>query len=129
MSDAGQEPESVDAGMDVDDEINPGRMYVVTGGRTGTGSRSAFDLVTLIVTTSEPEPTTQPEAAGILRICESPLSVAEISAYTSLPISLVTVILADLLEDQHVEARAPVPKALLPERALIEAVMHGLQKL
>jgi hypothetical protein len=62
-------------------------------------------------------------------MCESPLSVAEISAYTNLPISLVTVILADLLEEKHVEARAPVPKALLPERALIEAVMHGLQQL
>ncbi|WP_329316584.1 DUF742 domain-containing protein [Streptomyces sp. NBC_01262] len=123
MSEADQDPESEDNGLD------PGRMYVVTGGRTGTGARAALDLVTLIVTKSEPQPTTQPEAAGILRMCESPLSVAEISAYTSLPISLVTVILADLLEDKHVEARAPVPKALLPERALIEAVMHGLQQL
>jgi hypothetical protein len=123
MTEADQDPESEDSGLD------PGRMYVVTGGRTGTGARAALDLVTLIVTKSEPQPTTQPEAAGILRMCESPLSVAEISAYTSLPISLVTVILADLLEDKHVEARAPVPKALLPERALIEAVMHGLQQL
>jgi hypothetical protein len=123
MSEADQDPESEDNGLD------PGRMYVVTGGRTGTGARAALDLVTLIVTKSEPQPTTQPEAAGILRMCESPLSVAEISAYSSLPISLVTVILADLLEEKHVEARAPVPKALLPERALIEAVMHGLQQL
>ncbi|WP_405727830.1 DUF742 domain-containing protein [Streptomyces sp. NBC_01537] len=123
MSEADQDPESED------NEHDPGRMYVVTGGRTGTGARAALDLVTLIVTKSEPQPTTQPEAAGILRMCESPLSVAEISAYTSLPISLVTVILADLLEEKHVEARAPVPKAHLPERALIEAVMHGLQQL
>ncbi|MFE2426750.1 DUF742 domain-containing protein [Streptomyces sp. NPDC059373] len=123
MSEPDQEPGSET------DEIDPGRMYVVTGGRTGTGTRAALDLVTLIVTRSEPQPTTQPEAAGILRLCESPLSVAEISAYADLPISLVMVILADLLGDKHVEARAPVPKALLPERALIEAVMHGLQKL
>lgn len=126
MSEADHHPESEDSG---ENEHDPGRMYVVTGGRTGTGARGALDLVTLIVTKSEPQPTTQPEAAGILRMCESPLSVAEISAYTGLPISLVTVILADLLEDKHVEARSPVPKALLPERALIEAVMHGLQKL
>ncbi|WP_127359381.1 DUF742 domain-containing protein [Actinacidiphila soli] len=122
MSEGDHEP-----GVD-ENEYDPGRMYVVTGGRTGTG-KAALDLVTLIVATSEPQPTIQPEAAGILRLCESPLSVAEISAYTDLPISLVMVILADLLKDEHVEARAPVPKALLPERALIEAVMHGLQKL
>jgi hypothetical protein len=55
--------------------------------------------------------------------------VAEISAYLGVPISVITVLLADLLTDKNVEARAPVPKALLPERALIEAVMNGLQKL
>jgi hypothetical protein len=55
--------------------------------------------------------------------------VAEISAYLCLPISVVTVLLADLLGDKKVVARAPVPPALLPDAALLEAVMHGLQKL
>ncbi|MDH6130478.1 DUF742 domain-containing protein [Kitasatospora sp. GP82] len=116
------------------DEGNPERLYVITRGRSALNrgaafERSTLDLVTLIVSRSEPQPTMQPEHAAILRICHSPLSVAEISAYLGLPMSVVTVLLADLLADKRVEARAPVPQALLPDRALIEAVMHGLQKL
>jgi hypothetical protein len=108
---------------------DPERLYVITGGRTGASQDVVIDLVTLIVARSGPLPTTQPEAAVVVRLCESPLSVAEISAYTGVPISVVKVLLMDLLAEELVEARAPVPKALLPERALIEAVMHGLQKL
>ncbi|MDH6578845.1 DUF742 domain-containing protein [Kitasatospora sp. MAP5-34] len=111
------------------DEGNPERLYVITRGRSGLAERTVLDLVTLIVSRSKPQPTMQPEHAAILRLCHSPLSVAEISAYLRLPMSVTTVLLADLLADKRVEARAPVPLAQLPDRALIEAVMHGLQKL
>lgn len=107
----------------------PERLYVITRGRSGLAEQTTFDLVTLIVSRSEPTPTMQPEHAAILRICESPLSVAEISAYLRLPVSAVTVLLADLLAEEQIEARACVPQAILPDRALLEAVMHGLQKL
>lgn len=118
------------SGADQDwDEGNPERLYVITRGRRGLAERTDLDLVTLIVARAEPQPTMQPEHAAILRMCHSPLSVAEISAYLGLPMSATTVLLADLLADKRAEARAPVPKALLPDRALIEAVMHGLQKL
>ncbi|MDH6574607.1 DUF742 domain-containing protein [Kitasatospora sp. MAP5-34] len=111
------------------DEGSPERLYVITRGRSGLAERSAVDLVTLIVSRSEPAPTMQPEHAAILRICGSPLSVAEISAYLRLPVSVVTVLLADLLAEGRIEARASVPQAVLPDRALLKAVMHGLQKL
>jgi Protein of unknown function (DUF742) len=116
------------------DEGYPERLYVITRGRSAlrgstASERAALDLVTLVVARAEPEPSMQPEDAAILRMCHSPLSVAEISAYLGLPMSVTTVLLADLLADKRVETRAPVPKALLPDRALIEAVMHGLQKL
>lgn len=70
-----------------------------------------------------------PEQAAIVRLCSSPLSVAEISAYLGLPVSVVTVLLLDLLAEKRVEARSPVPRAQLPDVALIEAVIHGLEKL
>jgi hypothetical protein len=111
------------------DEGNPERLYVITRGRSGLTERTTFDLVTLIVSRSEPSPTSQPEHAAILRICGAPLSVAEITAYLRLPMSVVTVLLADLLAEGRIEARACVPQAILPDRALLEAVMHGLQKL
>ena len=109
------------------DEEGPERLYVITGGRADSAERAGIDLVTLIVSRSEPLVGMQPEHAAILRVCASPLSVAEISAYLRLPVSVITVLLADLLDEGRVEARVPSPA--LPDVALIEAVIHGLQKL
>ncbi|MEU2787636.1 DUF742 domain-containing protein [Streptomyces sp. NPDC007100] len=119
------------SGADQDwEDQSPERLYVITGGRSGSsGHTTSLDLVTLIVAKSGPRPGMQPEQASIVRLCHSPLSVAELSAYMQLPVSVVTVLLGDLLADGRVVARAPVPPAQLPDRALIEAVIHGLQKL
>ncbi|GAA2227903.1 DUF742 domain-containing protein [Streptomyces amakusaensis] len=111
------------------EESSPERLYVITGGRSGASGPATLDLVTLIVAKSGPRHGMQPEHNAIIRLCQSPLSVAEISAYLSLPVSVVTVLLSDLLLDSQVMARAPVQPALLPDRALIEAVIDGLQKL
>lgn len=111
------------------EESSPERLYVITGGRSGSSAPTTLDLVTLIVARSGPRPGMQPEHAAIIRLCQAPLSVAEISAYLSLPVSVVTVLLSDLLAENRVLARAPVPPAQLPDRALIEAVIDGLQKL
>ncbi|GAA2093705.1 DUF742 domain-containing protein [Kitasatospora saccharophila] len=110
-------------------DANPERLYVISGGRDRKSATAGFDLVTLVVARARPEPTMQPEHAAILRICSSPLSVAEISAYLRLPNSLVTVLLADLLAERRIEVRAPVPPAALPDLSLLEAVIHGLQRL
>ncbi|MDJ0466726.1 DUF742 domain-containing protein [Streptomyces sp. H27-C3] len=107
---------------------DPERLYVITGGPDGA-ARAPLDLVTMVVSCTEPTPTVQPEQAAILRLCRAPLSVAEISAYLSLPFSVVTALLTELLSTQLVESRAPVVRAALPDRSLLEAVMHGLQKL
>ncbi|NLU69357.1 DUF742 domain-containing protein [Streptomyces sp. HNM0574] len=111
------------------EEGGPERLYVVTSGRSQPTERATLDLVTLIVTRGRPSSGTQPEHAAIIRMCNYPLSVAEISAYLHLPASTVTVLLADLLDGGHVEARAPIPTSSLPDVELLEAVMHGLQNL
>ncbi|MGR8007120.1 DUF742 domain-containing protein [Streptomyces hypolithicus] len=107
---------------------DPERLYVLTGGPDGA-DRAPLDLVTMVISRTEPTPTVQPEQAAILRLCRAPLSVAEISAYLSLPFSVVTALLTELLTTELVESRAPVVRATLPDRSLLEAVMHGLQKL
>jgi hypothetical protein len=111
------------------DEGSPERLYVITGGRSGSAQQAALDLVTLVVSRSTPQPGMQPEHASILRMCQYPLSVAEISAYLRLPFSVVTVLIVDLLADHRVEARAPVRASSLPDPELIKAVMYGLQRL
>ncbi|MFC7467240.1 DUF742 domain-containing protein [Actinomadura keratinilytica] len=41
----------------------------------------------------------------------------------------MTILLTDLLSAELIESRAPITRATLPDRSLLEAVMHGLQKL
>jgi hypothetical protein len=105
---------------------NPERLYVITG---ADGARAELDLVTLIVARSEPPPSVAPEQAALLRLCTAPLSVAELSAYLNLPFSAMTVLITELITDGLVRARAPIVRQALPDRSLLEAVVHGLQRL
>jgi hypothetical protein len=104
---------------------NPERLYLIGEG----GSPAEMDLVTLIVARAAPPTSLPPEQAALLRLCEAPLSGAELSAYLELPFSVVSVLLNDLLAAGLVQARAPIVRQTLPDRSLLEAVMHGLQKL
>ncbi|WP_217141424.1 DUF742 domain-containing protein [Streptomyces sp. AC627_RSS907] len=106
---------------------NPERLFVIGG--DGGGERAELDLVTLIVARADPPVSATPEQAALLRLCAAPLSVAELSAYLSLPFSVVTVLLTDLLATELVQARAPIVRQKVADRTLLEAVMHGLQKL
>jgi hypothetical protein len=107
---------------------DPQRLYVLTGAGDD-GERAELDLVTLIVARADPPASAQPEHSALLRLCATPLSVAELSAYLNLPFSVVTVLLTELLTAELVQARAPIVRRALPDRSLLEAVMHGLQKL
>jgi hypothetical protein len=107
---------------------NPERLYVLTGAAQG-GERASLDLVTLIVACADPTPSAPPEQSALLRLCKAPLSVAELSAYLNLPFSVVTVLLTELLTAELVQARDPLIRQSLADRSLLEAVMHGLQRL
>ncbi|MGW1890878.1 DUF742 domain-containing protein [Streptomyces sp. NPDC002004] len=124
-------------------EEDPNRLFVI-GGANGD-ARTSLDLVTLIVAKGAPSPGAQPEQAALIGMCRTPLSVAELSAYLRLPFSVVSLLLSELIAVEKVQARAPIvptvrvprPKgtpsrakaATVPERSLLEAVMHGLQRL
>ncbi|MFI7385665.1 DUF742 domain-containing protein [Streptomyces sp. NPDC049813] len=110
------------------DPRDPERLYVITGGTEGA-ERATLDLVTLIVARADPPPAAPPEQSAVLRMCRTPLSTAEISAYLNLPFSVVTVLLGELLAAELVQSRAPVIRGAVADRSLLEAVMHGLQKL
>ncbi|WP_042442733.1 DUF742 domain-containing protein [Streptacidiphilus jiangxiensis] len=116
-------------GPDPSDAESPERLYVITGGRAASTSRRSIDLVSLVVALAAPDPMTPPEQGAILRLCHTPLSVAEISAYLRLPVSVITVLLSDLADRGGVQVRGPVPIAVLPDRELLEAVINGLQRL
>jgi hypothetical protein len=114
------------------DKEDPDRLYTVTGGRSRADER-ALDLVTLIVTESDPTPGMQSEHAKILRLCRQPAAVVELSAALGLPVSVVKILLCDLLDTGKVTARHPSSstrrKAELPDPEILKQVLVGLHNL
>ncbi|MEU9403341.1 DUF742 domain-containing protein [Streptomyces sp. SID4985] len=106
---------------------NPERLYALTG--LSDGGRMHLDLVTLVVARSAPPRSGTPEQAAVLRLCGNPLSVAELSAYLKLPFSAMTVLITELITAELVQVRAPIVRQTRPDRSILEAVMHGLQRL
>jgi hypothetical protein len=107
---------------------SPDRLYTVTGGRSRAGS-DAFDLVTLVVSESEPVPGMQSEHAAILRICQSPTAVVEVASDLGLPVSIVRILLDDLLALGRITARHPQAPDRLPDPDILKQVLVGLRNI
>ncbi|MEU8713898.1 MULTISPECIES: DUF742 domain-containing protein [unclassified Streptomyces] len=106
----------------------PDRLYTLTGGRSGAGPDSPFDLVTLVVAESEPAAGMQSEHAAILRLAKFPTSVAEIAAELRLPVSITKILLCDLQAAGRVSARHPYRPAIT-DPDILEQVLVGLRNL
>ncbi|NKQ52043.1 DUF742 domain-containing protein [Amycolatopsis sp. K13G38] len=106
------------------------RPYTVTGGRTRTDT-FGLDLLTLVVamTSSAQAAQLSPEYARVVRLCQQPLSVAEVAAYLELPLPVVKVLLSDLIEQQHVIFRSSQPVTAAPDERILQAVLDGIRKL
>ena len=138
------------------EDAGPERIYVLTGGRGGPSGRTQLDLVTLVVAVGrrwqdtyipdadgfyrspgaaeKPEKPASarrrlfPEHLAIIRLCQCPLSAAELSAHLRLPFSAAAVLIDDLLTAGLVRTRVAAPSAL-PDPDLLEEVLRGLQRL
>jgi Protein of unknown function (DUF742) len=110
-----------------DEEAGPlVRPYAITGGRTRT-KQPDLDLITLVVASRRhADPSAmEPESVQILTLCQSPMSVAEISAKLNLPLGVVKVLLGDLIQQRFVHFRG----ALAPDNAVLQAVLNGIRRL
>ncbi|HEX6872930.1 MAG TPA: DUF742 domain-containing protein [Micromonosporaceae bacterium] len=116
----------------MDDEAGPVvRHYAMTSGRTRP-TRGDFDLITLIVAARNAAPvdaTMQPEHGAIMRLCQNPISVAELATHLDLPVGTVRVLLGDLLDRGYIRTRSPVPASNLPTERVFKAVLDGLRSL
>ncbi|GAA5061523.1 DUF742 domain-containing protein [Nocardia callitridis] len=103
------------------------RAYVRTGGRT-KASRE-LDLVTLVLVAKDPLPGASPDSLRVMSLCSrrGGLSIAEIAAYLDLPVSVVKILAADLLDSGLLVT--PTPAESMPEIALLEEVLNGLRAL
>jgi hypothetical protein len=107
------------------------RLYAMTRGRARPYGES-LDLIALVVANTRPEQdmTLTPEQASILNLCRNNLlSVAEIAARSSLPVSIVRILLADLLDAGHIRVIRPTLPDELPSEQILREVINGLRAL
>jgi hypothetical protein len=107
------------------------RPYMRTRGRTCAGT--AFELETMISLPVPRRNPVEPEHREIGALCAArPRSVAELAAFTALPLGVTRVLVADMadqglvLVDPGTTRRAPGEP---PARSVMERVLHGLRRL
>jgi len=110
------------------------RPYALTGGRTEPASGAVLDVITVIVATTwaqQPDDwlDLSPEHRRILGLCRRPVTVADVASTTALPLGVVRVLLADLIMQGRITARAGRPVGEEPSAALLKEVLHGLRAL
>ncbi|MEV8605609.1 DUF742 domain-containing protein [Streptomyces griseoviridis] len=109
------------------------RTYVVTSGRSHA-SRNHFDLITLITLSESASllgrASLNPEHNAIVdQLTLSAQSVAELGAYVRLPLSVLRILLADLMDRGYITTRQRITEAAPADRTLLEEVLAGLRKL
>jgi hypothetical protein len=108
------------------------RPYTVTGGRTRPRGTRYFDLVDMVVRGARQAEASSltPERARILDLCRVPVSVAEVSAITGLPLGVVRVLLDDLAHENLIETMASAPRGgVVTDQRLLSKVLEGLRAL
>ncbi|KAA2256093.1 DUF742 domain-containing protein [Solihabitans fulvus] len=106
------------------------RPYAVTRGRTRPAA-SQLNMITLVVTVRAEIDTSEldAECVAILRLCQRPLSVAEVAAQLDLPLVVVKVLLSDLIESGSIIFRPPVQATRVPDKNLLQAVLDGVRRI
>jgi hypothetical protein len=107
--------------------------YLATTGRARP-TRNTLDRLTVLHgaadPTSESLSSLRPEERRLLDLLRpGALSLAEASAHLRLPVSVLKVLVADLVDSGHLRTRAPIPDAELPDRQILEKVLDGLRTL
>ena len=110
------------------------RPYAVTGGRTEPTAGEVLDLITVVVATGQSLDAAErmqltPEHQKILALCRNQVTLADLGADLGLPVGVVRVLLADLIEQGVV---AVVPKRPAGERGgndVLREILNGLRAL
>ena len=115
-------------------EADPGpflRPYAMTEGRTEpTGPDLAIeDLVGRPAVAGDPPAWLSLEHRSIALACRETLSVAELAARVDLPLGVTRVLVGDLAASGVVTVHRAPSHAGGPNVALLEQVLHGLQRL
>lgn len=103
------------------------RPYTVNEGRTYPTVE--LDLLSLVVTKGEASPDMDLEHFQVLALCRTPTSIAEVAAHIRLPVIVTKVLVADLLDRGVLAVRTSPTAPGAPDRALLEKLLDGLQRI
>jgi Protein of unknown function (DUF742) len=109
------------------------RPYALTGGRTEPAGGQVLDLITVVSAGRLRGPADplrlSPEHRRILGLCWRPATVADVASDTGLPIGVVRVLLADLIQQGQIRVLPQRPAGEQPSTELLKEVLHGLRAL
>jgi Protein of unknown function (DUF742) len=114
-------------------DADPGpflRPYAMTDGRTEpTGTDLAIEDLIAAATSADPPAWCSLEHRSIALACQETLSVAELAARVDLPLGVTRVLVGDLASHGVVTVHRAPSHAGGPDLAVLEQVLHGLQRL
>lgn len=83
------------------------RPYLMTGGRTRPTDESLAIESMVRVQPGADAGALRFEAADIVRLCETPVSIAEVAARLTIPLGVARVLVGDLVASGHLTLRSP----------------------
>ncbi len=116
------------AGEDADFKV---RSYVLTGGRTRSGTDLPMETMVRVTTLgTAAAPRLALERKKIVGLASAALSIAEVSAHLSIPLGVARVLVGDMVQEGLLNSHKPVAQTDdVPNTALLERVLDGLQAL
>jgi uncharacterized protein DUF742 len=105
------------------------RPYMLTRGRTSS-SLGVFELHAPVLSLITPEQlgrNATPEDRRIIELCQTPMSVAELSARMSAPVGVVRVLVGDLVVARMVHVRQTEDRAEHRDVRLLERLLEGIR--
>ena len=107
------------------------RPYMLTRGRTNS-SLGVFELHAPVLALVAPEQLGRratPEARRIIELCQTPMSVAELSARLSAPVGVARVLVGDLVDARMIQVRQSHDRAEHQDPRLLERLLEGIRAL
>jgi hypothetical protein len=119
--------------MDSQEHEDSGRLirpYSLTRGRTRP-SRSDFAMTSHVVAvpSMDAAPHLEPESRAILASCAQPTSVAEVGAACGLPLGVLRILLADLLDHGLVVVHTESLRSGRSRTELLRSIIDGIREL
>ena len=107
------------------------RPYALTKGRTLPSGGESFDLIDVVVATSDRVPEhfrPGPEHRRLLSLCRRPTPIVELTSEIDLPLGVVRVLLGDLISEGLVRVLSTQKQPATDQR-LLRMVLDGLESL